>query len=56
MNVYSLSKHKELLKQINIHERAETFRRNLASNPPPPLFVENKNRKTTKTSYTKKER
>jgi hypothetical protein len=24
--------------------------------PPPPLFVENKNRKTTKTSYTKKER
>jgi hypothetical protein len=37
-----LSKHRELLKQINIHEIAENFRRNLATNPPPPLFFKNK--------------
>jgi uncharacterized protein (DUF169 family) len=31
--MYILSKHRELSKQINIHEIAENFRRNLASNP-----------------------
>jgi hypothetical protein len=47
--MYILSKHRELLKHINIHEKAETFRRNLASNPPIFLFLffENKSRKTT---------
>jgi hypothetical protein len=30
--MYILSKHRELLKQINIHEISENFRRNLASN------------------------
>jgi hypothetical protein len=36
--MYILSRHRELSKQINIHEIAENFRRNLASNPPPPPF------------------
>jgi len=52
--MYILSKHRELLKQINIHERVETFRRNLASNTPP-IFFENKSRKITKTCLKRKE-
>jgi hypothetical protein len=52
--MYILSKHRELLKQINIHEISENFRRNLASNPPP-LFVENKNKKNTVLSKHVKE-
>jgi hypothetical protein len=31
--MHILSKHRELLKQRNIHEIAENCRRNLASNP-----------------------
>jgi hypothetical protein len=48
--VYILSKHRELLKQINIHKRAETVRRNLASNPlpPPPSFLKMKAEKQQK--------
>jgi hypothetical protein len=53
--MYILSKHRELSKYINIHEIAENFSRNLASNPPIFFLVENKNRKTTKTCYTKKQ-
>jgi hypothetical protein len=43
--MYILSKHRELSKQINIHEIAEKFRRNLASNPPI-LFFQNKKKKS----------
>jgi hypothetical protein len=55
--MHILSKHRELLKQINIHEIAENFRRNLASNP---LFIiiiiiKKQKTKTTKTCLKEKE-
>jgi hypothetical protein len=44
--MYILSKHSELSTQINIHEIAENFRRNLASKSPPFFFFFIKNKST----------
>jgi hypothetical protein len=50
--MHILSKHRELLEQININERVETFRRNLASNP---LFLLYKKKKHKSTCIKGKE-